>query len=310
MGAHYTGACMGMPYAAGALDLVRSLAVVAGFSLLGATLASHAVQHTVAFALVDARAMGVAPAIAVVASAFLLTTLFTYLKMPTSTIQILVFCVAGAATAAGAAVHWATVLRLAGVWVAAPLSATVLGFLLSRALVRHPVLGRAVEGAASAGRRGAGAGVAAFLIGVGVAVSFTMGANDVSNASGVLLMTGLMGTWGAAFTGGLGLALGALTWGRPLLSAVAYDIVRVDAGVAVAAQAVQALVVLVAVVFGYFTSLNQAMVGALAGAGLARGLETVHWRTVRGILAGWAVGPAAGFAVAYAGGRLVGALLR
>ena len=44
---------------------------------------------------------------------------------------------------------------------------------------------------------------------------------------------------------------------------------------ATTAQLVQALVILIAVSFGYFTSMNQALVGAMAGAGSARGRHAV-----------------------------------
>jgi PiT family inorganic phosphate transporter len=38
----------------------------------------------------------------------------------------------------------------------------------------------------------------------------------------------------------------------------------------------------------------------MAGAGYARGRHTVDRRRLRGILQGWLIGPAAGFALAYA----------
>lgn len=40
---------------------------------------------------------------------------------------------------------------------------------------------------------------------IGAAASFTMGANDVSNATGVLTMTHLFNVWAAGLVGGLGL---------------------------------------------------------------------------------------------------------
>ena len=65
----------------------------------------------------------------------------------------------------------------------------------------------------------------------------------------------------------VGLGAGVLITGRPLLDRVAFDIVEVDRVTATTAQLVQALVILIAVSFGYFTSMNQALVGAMAGAG-------------------------------------------
>ena len=95
-----------------------------------------------------------------------------------------------------------------------------------------------------------------------------------------------------------------LTWGRPLLKRVAFDIVSVDRPMATAAQLVQGAVVLSAVAFGFFTSMNQALVGAMAGAGIARGRHTVHAATLFGILRGWVLGPGGGIALAYGLTRL------
>jgi PiT family inorganic phosphate transporter len=44
--------------------------------------------------------------------------------------------------------------------------------------------------------------------------------------------------------------------------------------------------------------MNQALVGGMAGAGLARGRHTVHAKTLVGILRGWVTGPPTSFALA------------
>jgi len=127
-----------------------------------------------------------------------------------------------------------------------------------------------------------------------------MGANDVANASGAFVMTGLFGLALAGFVGGIGMVLGVLTWGRPLLQRVAFDVVRLDARTAAASQLAQSAVILVSVSFGYFTSMNQALVGAMIGAGLSRSGSTISRKTVRDVLAGWAVGPVSGVALGLA----------
>jgi phosphate/sulfate permease len=93
--------------------------------------------------------------------------------------------------------------------------------------------------------------------------SFTMGANDVSNASAALVATRTTGPLLAGVIGGVGLAVGVLVFGGPLLKRVAFDIVKVDASMAVAAQLVQVAVVMTAASGGYFTSMNQALVAAI-----------------------------------------------
>ncbi len=115
----------------------------------------------------------------------------------------------------------------------------------------------------------------------------------------MFLSVGLCGPLLAGLIGGLGLAVGVLTWGRPLLERVAFDMVRMDLAMATAAQLVQALVVLTAVVFGYFTSMNQALIGAMAGTGFARGLQTIDTKVMLGVVRGWVIGPVAGAMLGY-----------
>jgi inorganic phosphate transporter, PiT family len=349
LGAHYTGATVGMPYASRSIALWPALSIVAVFSLLGATLASGKVEETVGHSLISQRHVGIGLAIVIVASAGLLTMAFNYRQVPTSTIQILVFCVIGAAVAAGLSVQWTTLLKLAVVWISAPLVAALLGFVLTRAIDRVVPPETAAEQARrqlqrwSADRAPAGHGPRAWfpgatldlpqqlraraaterprhpeiaiaavrllpgaLIAVGVAASFVMGSNDVANATGALVLVRLFSTHAAGAIGGGALFVGALFWGRRILDRVAFDVVKLDLAMASAAQGVQALVVILAVSQGFFTSMNQALIAAMAGTGIARGRQTVNERQLAGILRGWMVGPACGFTLAYLAQKLFG----
>jgi PiT family inorganic phosphate transporter len=225
----------------------------------------------------------------VIGVAFAVTTFFNRFKMPTSTIQILVFSVVGVALATRGSVRWSAIGSLAIVWAAAPVAAIGLGYALTLVLDRLPLGGR----------------IGAALVLMGAIAAFAMGANDVSNASGALVGTGTFSPLAAGAVGGAGIAVGILTWGKPLLRRVAFEIVDVDRAMATAAQLVQASVVLAAVAFGFFTSMNQALVGAMAGAGFARGRETVHLATLFSILQGWVLGPAGALAAAYVFGLTV-----
>ncbi|HET6384298.1 MAG TPA: anion permease [Armatimonadota bacterium] len=281
MGAHYTGACVGMPYATGAIRLWPALLLMSVLTFAGATFASHRVELAVGINLIHPRNHQLAIGVAIVGAAFLLTAAFNALRIPTSTIQILVFSTAGAGFADGAPVRWITIGHLAILWVIAPVAACGLGYLLTHLMDR--LAGRLQKLAPHA--------AAITLVVVGAGASFTMGANDVSNATGVFIMAHLFSPLIAGLLGGAGLALGVLTWGKPLLKRVAFDIVTMDQNMAAAAQFSQALMVMVSVAFGYFTSMNQALVGAMAGTGLARGRQTIQWKTVNGIVRGWILGP-------------------
>ena len=288
IGAHYTGAVMGMPHALRAIGTWQALLLMAPLAFLGATFASHAVEQRVGSGL-TAVPLSVSRQVVVIGVAFAVTTFFNRFRMPTSTIQILVFSVIGVSLAAGISVRWSAIGHLIAVWAAAPIVAIVLGLFLTLGLDRLRL----------------GERIGTVLVAMGAIAAFAMGANDVSNASGALVGTGTFSPLAAGAVGGAAIALGVLTWGKPLLRRVAFEIVDVDRAMATAAQLVQAGVVLAAVAFGFFTSMNQALVGAMAGAGFARGRETVHLSTLFSILQGWVLGPAVSIAAGYAFGLLV-----
>lgn len=291
IGAHYTGACMGMAYAGGALRRRTALGLMAALAFVGAALASGSVVANVGLRLVPEGSLTLAAAGAVVGVAFALTSAYNWARLPTSTIQILVFTLVGVALVAGIQVGWSTLEGLVVLWALAPLAATALGYAFARSAGRVP---RAPDTTAARPRPV----LAGVLVGAGAVASFAMGANDVANAVAVFVTTHLASVFLAGLLGGASIALGVLTWGRPLLEKVASDIVRLDPELATAAQLGQGIVVVVcAVVLGSFTSMNQALVGSMAGAGLARGRATVDWRSIRAILIGWGIGPASGLAV-------------
>lgn len=295
IGAHYTGACMGMPYGSHSIKLWSALIVMAVLALAGAVFASHRVESTVGLDIVDAHKVTVLAALIIVLAAFLLTTVYNAKKIPTSTIQILVFCVVGLALGAGIPIHWLTILKLAVIWVMAPPVAFGLGYVFTLGLDR--VVG--FKPKENTRETTVLQTLSVLLVVVGAAASFTMGANDVSNATGVFIMTHLFNVWTAGLIGGIGLLIGVLTWGKPLLQKVAFDIVHVDLAMAGAAQMVQALVVLLAVSLGFFTSMNQALVGAMTGAGFARGNGTIRWNSVANIVKGWMIAPVSGIIIAF-----------
>jgi inorganic phosphate transporter, PiT family len=280
-----------MPYAAGALRLWPALLMMAPFTLLGAVLASGKVELTVGHGILASGQVSLGIALAIVFSAFVLTSAYNFLTLPTSTIQILVFSAVGVALGAGLPVRWSTIVDLLVLWAIAPVAAFAIGYLLVRLTDRRPLR--------AGGSGPLGPVAASALIAVAAAASFAMGANDVANASGALIMTGLTGLALAGLLGGIALALGALTWGQPILRRVAFRIVKLDPKMAFCSQLAQAGLILVYVSFGYFTSMNQSLVGAMIGTGVARGQTAGLWISVRGILQGWAVGPVSGIALGF-----------
>ncbi|HEX8729633.1 MAG TPA: inorganic phosphate transporter, partial [Ktedonobacterales bacterium] len=134
LGVHYTGAVMGMPFAARSIAEWPALLLIGAFTILGATFASGRVEATVGRSIIDDRFVHIPDAIVIVLAAGALTMLYNYWKIPTSTIQILVFCIVGVGLGGAIPIHWETIGKLAVVWVIAPLLAFALGFALTRLL--------------------------------------------------------------------------------------------------------------------------------------------------------------------------------
>src|SRR5881398_1783813 len=107
IGAHYTGAVMGMPHALRAIGAWQALVLMAPLAFLGATFASHEVERRVGSGLTDVP-LSVSRQVVVIGVAFAVTTFFNRFRMPTSTIQILVFSVVGVTLATHVGVEWSS----------------------------------------------------------------------------------------------------------------------------------------------------------------------------------------------------------
>jgi len=86
IGAHYTGACMGMPYAAGAIRPGRALLLMAPLTILGAVFASGAVEATVGHGILRSPSVALGLALSIILSALALTRAYNFLTISTSTI--------------------------------------------------------------------------------------------------------------------------------------------------------------------------------------------------------------------------------
>src|SRR2546423_649649 len=148
---------MGMPHALRAIGAWPALLLMAPLAFLGATFASHAVERRVGSGL-TAVPLSVERQVVVIGVAFAVTTFFNRFRMPTSTIQILVFSIIGVSLATGIGVNWGAIGHLVIVWAVAPVAAIFLGYLLTLGLDRLR-LGERIGGNAVAGGGAAALGV-------------------------------------------------------------------------------------------------------------------------------------------------------
>jgi len=278
MGSHYTGAVMGTAYGSGLLSLRKAQILAAAFALLGSAVASINVIHTYANGLVP-RASRV-DIVAAQFTAAIVTTISTYFRLPTSTIQIYTFSLLGAALVGGLPVSGAGFGFVILFWVAGPLLSVGIGFMLAR-------IGLGVA-------RREESILTWFVILVSIYSSFTLGSNDVSNAASSLVALGLLPARLAGLYGGFFIAVGVLTWGQGLIRRVGHDILRLDVPLAATAQLSQAISLTIINRLGYNASINQTIVGGLTGTGLAVDRQKLNWSVLRNIVLNWTWSPVLG----------------
>ncbi len=123
-------------------------------------------------------------------------------------------------------------------------------------------------------------------------VAFSHGANDVANAVGPVAVI-LAFSWQEVDTvyllafGGIGLALGITTWGYKVIRTVGGRITALTNTRGFSVDFAAATVVLVASKMGMPISTSHAVVGAVIGVGLARGLDAVDLGVIKKIVYSW-----------------------
>jgi PiT family inorganic phosphate transporter len=149
------------------------------------------------------------------------------------------------------------------------------------------------------------------LLAVGAYGAWAFGGNNIANVVSFyarldLFSPAVLGAWVVSQTqmlallGGLAIWLGIATFSHRIIRTVGHDLVRLDGVTALIAILSEALVVDFLAhtwSFGAFTlpavpvSISQALVGALLGVGVARGVQTIQFKVLRNIILGWVVAP-------------------
>lgn len=279
IGSHYTGATMGMAYGAGVIkSRTLSVALIAVFVLIGATVDSSHVVATVGAGIIRAQDLTPLGAMVMMGTAALITAANTWMKWPVSTSQLACFSVVGAALAMHAPVFWGTTIILLFVtWIGTPLASGLLALGFTRA----------IDGVSERFGARMDRPLRWLLLGASCYAAYTLGANNTGNAVGVFYGLHLMNAMQAGFVGGVVMAIGALTWGRPILEKVGKGLVDLDLRMGLGAKLAQSLTAHTAAWAGYPTSMNQALLGGMAGAAGARGQKPMSWKAVREIAFSW-----------------------
>jgi len=134
------------------------------------------------------------------------------------------------------------------------------------------------------------------LIVAGAYGSYALGANNVANVAAVFVGAGHLTVFSAALIGGLSIGLGILTFSKRVMETVGKKLVRLDPFSALVVLLAEAITVHIFTFIGVPVSTSQAVIGAVLGVGIIKGISTVSGHTLVNILIAWLLTPAvAGF---------------
>jgi PiT family inorganic phosphate transporter len=133
-------------------------------------------------------------------------------------------------------------------------------------------------------------------------VAFALGANDVANAIGPMAaaweieITGNIGAevsvpYYLLVLGGIGIAIGMATWGYRVIKTIGSKITVLNntRGFSIDFGAATSVLLALASKLGMPVSTTHAVVGAVIGVGLARGLEAIDLRIIKKIVTSWVI---------------------
>lgn len=293
LGANDGANSMGTAVGAGVRTMREAVAIVAIFGFLGAVTMGSGVIKTIGRGIVPLDQIdphtATLIAIASMFAAGLWLSLATYLRLPVSTTHSSVGAVAGAGVAAGdVPVIWIRLTDIFIAWIATPLGAALVAYVLYRlarmVLARYSIPDRIWGG---------------LLTISGIYMAFSWGANDVANATGVIVGAGFATPVWAAAMGGLTIALGVATWGYKVIETIGTRIVALAPSMAFIAEFAAALNVHLYTLAGIPVSTTHSIIGAIFGVGLVHGRSAVNIRTARDIMLAWATTPLCAGLVAF-----------
>ncbi len=214
----------------------------------------------------------------------------TILALPVSTSQAIV----GSILAIGIYTHSLSLKILTKVllsWVLNPIGAALISYIL------YKVLGHLIEGKVKNVRVWSLIMKIGFFA-VGIYGSYTLGANNVANATGVFVKAGMLTPTMAAIVGGLSIGLGVLTFSKRVMMTVGKRITQMSDFAALIAVLGQDITVHIFTWIGVPVSTSQAIVGAVMGVGLVKSSKSINLKVLGNIGLGWLSTPTASLVIA------------
>ena len=226
-------------------------------------------------------------------------TVLTIFKLPVSTSQAVIGAIIGRGIYAGD-VQFEGLGKVLICWIGTPIGAMLIAaclYLALRWLIRKLRISFiALDGYLRMG-----------LILAGCYGAYALGANNVANVTGVFMGLNLFGLHGGAeatmlaVVGSLSIALGICTFSYRVMTTVGKSLYEFDAFTAFVAVVAHAVTVHFYAMVGVPVSTSQAIIGAILGIIVVKGLHLLHFRPLLRILSGWFATPLIAGFIAFVG---------
>ncbi|MDD5291939.1 MAG: inorganic phosphate transporter [Candidatus Omnitrophica bacterium] len=287
IGANDAANSLGTAVGSKVLTLKQAVVLIVIFGFLGAFLQGSHVVKTIGKGIVPMGMLDSTTSlyIALVASfaACAWVVLATTWKMPISTSHSIVGAVAGAGLAVHAPINWKVLFDIFICWIFTPVGAAILGYIFYR--IFKNIFYRFVP------RRYIKISMALLIITSGCYVAYTWGANDVANATGVMVGAGVLNQHVSVAIGGLAIVLGIATLGYKVIETVGSEITQLLPIMAFSAQLASAINVHIYTIAGIPVSTSHSIVGAIFGVGLVKGMRVINLRILKEIVFCWLATP-------------------
>jgi len=206
--------------------------------------------------------------------------LMTLLGLPISSTQATVGAIIGGSLLTTGGVNIQPLIKIFLSWVLTPLGGLIAAYIPYKIATLYPgtMLGR------FATRDRA---IRVGLVLVTCYGAYSLGANNVANVTGVYVKSGLLTPFYASLFGSATIALGIMTFSKRVIRTVGSGLVPLDPFAAFVVVLGEAITLNVYAMLGVPVSASQAVVGAVIGIGLVKGVKTIDLRVLLRVLFGW-----------------------
>lgn len=292
IGANDAANCVGADVGSGKMTIRQGIFITCVFSYLGAIILGSRVVKTIGKGIVPLDKLdpqiGVYIALAACFGAATWVLIATLKGLPVSTSHAIVGAVAGAGLAMGTEIIWRKLLDIFICWIFTPIGSGIIAYILYRPF--RKIFYTLIP------RRFVSPCIHILIIATSSYLAFTWGANDVANATGVIVGAGIISQKKAVIFGSISILLGIITLGYKVILTVGFRITRLLPLMAIVAEIATALNIHLYTMFGIPVSTSHSTVGAVVGVGLVKGIKILNKKMVGEIIFAWALTPfASGF---------------